>query len=193
MSIMISAKPKLEVLDFVGNAGNHDITGVEDILGGEYDDEVILEYKKVKKKASSEPRDVEEELEKVKITLDAKKRSNLIGSAKYTKKSTDIFSILHVSPVRERGWDKGRPLSYKMEMLLEKNNIKHKGMTFTEAKQLCAKIIQGYQNRECTVKMKVLLARFGYDANQMPMTEGRELIDAIVANGWKRPDKELIA
>ena len=63
-----------------------------------------------------------------------------------------------------------------------------------DAAELCRKIIARHKAGLCTYRQAKLLQKHGYarsETDRMPKTEAKSAIDAIVANGWKRPVAEV--
>ena len=185
-----SIKPYLEVVDFVGNSGRHKLVTSADILGGNYADDVIERARAATESAAGAPVDMLDALALAEREIAAEKertrRAALRVKASYTARQVDPFDVLHLEPWRERGWDKDRPLSPKMTALLEKQGIDVRGLSYTQASQLCAEIIRRFTERRCTFKQARLLSKFGYDPD-VTFDQARRLIDAVAANGWQRP------
>ena len=71
-AIAASDKPHCIILDFVGNSGNHKLVSVGDVLAGETVDPIDLEAALIAAKASDEPVDIEELIEKAKTAREEK-------------------------------------------------------------------------------------------------------------------------
>ena len=120
-AIETSAKPHIEVLDFVGNSGRHKLVTTADVLGGNYDDAVI-ERAKQKATDSDDAIDMSEALEEamveVKEERQAEFRAKVIAKAKFTAVDVDPFDAFDLHPQREREWNKGKaPSAAQFEML----------------------------------------------------------------------------
>jgi superfamily II DNA or RNA helicase len=190
-AITASAKPACEIIDFVGNSGRHKLITTADILGGNYSDEVVDRARKLAEEADGAAVDMAEALVDAERQLaeerERARRAAIRAKARYTSQVVDPFEVFHIEPWRERGWDKGRQPSEKMLALLERNGIKTRGLTFTQAKQLIGEIIRRYEERKCSFKQARLLARYGYPTDA-PFAEASRLIDALAKNNWKRPE-----
>lgn len=194
-AIALSSKPVVEIVDFVGNAGKHKLVTTADLLGGNYSDEAV-ELAAKKQQEAGTPTDVlagleeaEKELEQQrKARAEQEKRQRLRGRASYSTSTVDPFDVLDIQPARERGWDKGRKPTEKMVAMLDRNGVKGADqMSFAQAKQLITTLISRSQHDWCTYKQAKLLKRYGYEPKGMRFNEAKAAIDAIAANGWKRP------
>lgn len=198
LAIAASAKPHLEVLDFVGNAGRHKLITPADILGGRYDDEIVERARENAEKLSDEQEksvDVIEQLEiaeqqiiKEKREAEERQRRRTVTlRARYKTQKVDPFGTLGIQPWRTRAWDKGRLPSDKQILFLERNGISAEGLNFAEAHQLVGKLIQRRKQNLATFKQTALLQRFGYETDTLTRPEATELITELKNNGWRRP------
>lgn len=120
-AIKQSAKPHIEVLDFVGNSGRHKLVTTADVLGGKHNDEVVQRAKE-KAEQADEAIDMtdalEEAVKEIREEHRAKFRANVIAKAKFTAVDVDPFDVFDLAPQRERDWNKGRaPSPAQVEML----------------------------------------------------------------------------
>lgn len=193
-----SNKPSLEVIDFVGNAGRHKLVTSADILGGNYNDDIVERAKKnVEKKSTTDrlPVDVVDELKIAEWELEKEKREaaeaarrrKLKLRANYSTAKVNPFDVYNISPWRERSWHKGRQPTDKQVALLERNGVDVSGLSFTHAQQLIKKLIAEREKGGCTFKQAKILSRYEYNPAEIPFEEAKELISAIAKNGWKRP------
>ncbi len=193
-----SAKPYLEIIDFVGNSGRHKLITSADILGGKYSDEVIVRTKRnVEKRTGGggEPVDVLDELEEAERELKLERqrlaeeasRQRLTIRAKYSTAAVNPFDIFDLEPWRERAWHKGRAPSAKQCDFLERSGVDISGLSFTGAQQIIKKIIENRNAGACTYKQAKVLKRFGYDPSGITFERAGELITAIANNNWRRP------
>lgn len=187
-----SNKQSVLILDFVGNSGRHKLVSTADILGGNYDDDVVERAKSEasKKSAKGERVDMTEELiaaqERIK-SEEARKRSQLIGKAKFGTKSVNPFDIFDIAPRREPGWHKGRKPSDKMLSALRKFKVDEKQLaelSFSQAGQLLDTLCKRAGEGKCTLKQAQILSRNG-ERTDVSFEEASRLIDAIAKNGWK--------
>jgi len=123
-AIATSAKPHVEVLDFVGNSGRHKLVNTADILGGKYEQEVI---DRAEKKAKEETVDMSEALQEAHDELKAErekaKRARILAQTKFKVESVDPFDVFDIQPVRERQWDIGKPPTTAQLLALQKLGI----------------------------------------------------------------------
>ena len=118
-AIAASAKPSCLVVDFVGNAGKHKLVTSADILGGKVSEEAV-ELAVTRARQTGGPMkmaealdEAEEELNEQKRLAEAARRARLVATARFTTQSVDPFDVLHLDPVKPRGWDAGRQLTEK--------------------------------------------------------------------------------
>lgn len=185
-----SAKPRVLVLDFVGNAGRHKLITACDVLGGKYSD-VVLEAAKRDAEKGGIPKDVADRLREAQERLareaaEAHKRKHIVGTAFYTSRDVDPFDALGITAEREPGWAKGRKPSEKMVAILEKRGIDTKNLTMGQASQLIGEIFKRDQEASCSVKQGRVLLRAGFDGN-MKMKLAKPILDVLFANNFRWP------
>jgi len=193
-AIALSLKPELLVLDFVGNSGRHRLVTAADILGGDYNDDVVERAKETIEK-STEPRSVLDELEAAQKELEAEavssneqlRRKRIIARAKYSTAKVNPFNVLDLEPVREKGWNTGKKPSPAQVKCLERMGVDPAGLTHTHASQLIGKVIKNREDGLCTFKQAKVLSRFNYDPKTITFAKAGELITAIKDAGWRRP------
>jgi superfamily II DNA or RNA helicase len=191
-AIAQSAKPRLEVYDFVGNSGRHKLVSAADILGGNYDTDVVERAKAIAKEREGtgdvlmDLHDAAEQL--AQEERERQKRQHIKANARFRQKKVDPFDVLDLKPVHnEPPWFQGKELSLKMRATLERNGIEPDAVTYTQAKQLIGEICARRDQKLCTLRQRKLLRRFGYH-DDMKFDEAKRLIDSIASNGWRRPD-----
>lgn len=194
-AIAQSNKPTLEILDFSGNAGRHKLCSAFDVLGGRYPQDVRDRAKENAARTAGHAQDIEQSLEQAdeEIRLEREeqrkravaKRSRLRAKVKYSSRNINPFDALDITPPVD-GNIYDQPLSEKMEGLLLKSGVDPDGLTYNEAKKLCATIVQRHREGLCTVKQAQLLRKYGY-GNNYTKAQASALIDKIKANGWRRP------
>jgi superfamily II DNA or RNA helicase len=189
-AIAASGKPRLEILDFVGNSGRHKLVTAADVLGGNVTDDVIDRAKKMVADAAKPMNmldaleEAEEELRKEREAERAKEmasRANLRLKAKYAATPVDAFDIFEIAPRREQGWDKGRQVSEKMRNVLESNGIDCEGVNYTQAQQLIGEIFDRRERGLCSLKQAKHLKRHGYSADTT-FAEAKVILDGIFGN-----------
>ena len=126
-AIASSAKPHLEVLDFVGNSGKHKLITTADILGGNFDDEVVDRARK--KAENGESLDMSDALQEAVKEVHAEREAERLRRLKVTATTTykvqriDPFDVFDLQPERERGWNKGRTATPKQLALLQSYGV----------------------------------------------------------------------
>ena len=190
-AIAASAKPSCLVVDFVGNAGKHKLVTSADILGGKVSEEALERAVKRVSTAGgpvnmTEALDEEEaELREQKRLAEAARRAGLVATARFTTQSVDPFDVLHLDPVKPRGWDAGRQLTEKQRSLLAKQGINPDRISFAEGRQLIAEIFRRWDGKLCSFKQAKVLRKYGYDT-QVSFAEASGIIDGLARNGWRR-------
>ncbi|HOX60024.1 MAG TPA: DEAD/DEAH box helicase [Candidatus Paceibacterota bacterium] len=190
-AIAASAKPSCLVVDFVGNAGRHKLITSADILGGKVSEEA-LERAVKRVSAAGGPVNMTEALDEAETELreqkrlaEAARRANLVAKARFTTQSVDPFDVLHLDPVKPRGWDAGRQLTEKQRSLLAKQGINPDGISFAEGRQLISEIFRRWNGKLCSFKQAKVLRKYGYDT-EVSFAEASATIDALARNGWHR-------
>lgn len=192
-AIALSFKPTLEVLDFVGNSGRHRLISTSDLLGGDYNDDVIERAKKnIEKKGEG---DVITELQKAEKELEAEavskkaavRRNRITARAKYSTAKVNPFNVYDIEPQRVKGWNEGRKPSHKQLDMLERCGVDCSGLGFTHASQLIQRIISNRNEKKCTYKQAKVLGKYRYNPKDMTFEEASSLIDKIAQNNWRRP------
>jgi len=190
--IALSEKPTLTVLDFAGNSGRHRLITPADILGGNYNDEVI---ERAKKNISKDGRgDILTELQKAEKELEAERRKRIVQEqgqllrvrAQYSTAKINPFDVLDLEPTRERGWNKGRKPTDKQIACLSRFGVDVSGLSFTHASQIIDRIIKNRNEGLATFKQCKVLSKYGYDSKEFTFAQANETISQIAANGWRR-------
>jgi type I site-specific restriction endonuclease len=192
--IASSSKPAVEILDFVGNSGRHKLMTPADILGGEYDDEIVERAKDNVRKKAGEPANMTLELQfaqeqihaerKAKREAAERERKVLIGKAEYTVRKISPFDIFDIEPVREKGWNKGKQVSEAMANVLVRNGFDPATLSYTHAKQVVSYIIENPDKIPATEKQKNFLKKRGYDTDGMSKQEAGAIIGPIMEQ-WR--------
>lgn len=192
-----SRKPFLEVIDFVGNCGRHRLITSADILGGNYNDDIVERAKRNAEKKSADkgmPVDVIDELQIAEWQLEKEKREaaeaarrqKLKLRAQYSTAKINPFDVYGIEPWRERAWHKGRQPTEKQVGFLDRSGVDVSGLSFTHAQQLIKKLIERRQSGGCSYKQAKVLARYGYAPTEVGFEEAKGLISALADNGWRR-------
>jgi superfamily II DNA or RNA helicase len=191
-AIAASAKPSCLVVDFVGNAGKHKLVTSADILGGKVSEEAVeLAMTRTLKaggpvKMAEALDEAEAELQEQKRLAEAARRARLVATARFTTQSVDPFDVLHLDPVKPRGWDNVKQLTEKQRSLLAKQGINPDGISFSQGKQLIAEIFRRWDGKLCSFKQAKVLRKYGYSTD-VSFTEASATIDALAKNNWRKP------
>lgn len=195
IAIAESEKPWAEIIDFVGNSGKHKLITTADILGGNYDDEVIA-HATARAKGAGKSVDMldalKESLAEVHAQKEAAKaaeaarRARLRVAANYSTQAVDPFDVFQIEPHREMGWDTGKPITEKMRNLLDKQGIDTSEMHYGQAKQLLNELFRRWDAKEASFKQAKLLRRYGLPGD-VGRDQAKEWIDKIAGNNWKLP------
>ena len=185
---------RLLVLDFVGNSGQHKLCSMLDVLGGNYDDDVIAA---ATERAKAERRSVKvaellewsakRAVEERQRQIAAQDRNRLVADVKYRTVAVDPFDVMGVTVGREPGYHAGRMPSDKMIGALKKFGVepeKIAEMSWWKASALIKELCAAADAGEASFKMKRLLLRYGEPTN-VSWEEASSKIDRIKENGWR--------
>ena len=193
-AIAESAKPRIQIVDFVGNS-RHSLISAYDILGGRLPDEAVERAKENKNGESKDAVDEldaamkelqEEAAERRKNELEQRKR--VTAKAKFKSKLVDPFQTIGVIPSREPGWHKGRRPTDKQKAALRKfklDDYEVNKMSFWQASKMLDGLIGRCKTDMATYKQCKVLAKFGEDGTDMSFRVASSVIDKIAKNGWK--------
>ena len=176
----------------MGNAGKHKLVTSADILGGKVSEEAVeLAVTRARKaggpvKMAEALDEAEEELAEQRRLAEAARRARLVATARFTTQAVEPFDVLHLDPVKQRGWDAGRPITEKQRALLARQGINPDGISFSQGRQLIAEIFRRWDGKLCSFKQAKVLRRFGYKTD-VSFAEASATIDALAKNGWQKP------
>ncbi len=188
-AIAASAKPSCLVVDFVGNAGKHKLVTSADILGGKVSEEALeLAMERTLKaggpvKMAEALDEAEAELQEQKRLAEAARRARLVATARFTTQTVDPFDVLHLDPVKARGWDNVKQLTEKQRSLLAKQGINPDNLSFAQGKQLISEIFRRWDGKLCSFKQAKVLRKYGYDTD-VSFKVASAMIDALAKNRW---------
>lgn len=197
-AIAASNKPRLLVLDFVGNAGKHNLVTVADILGGKYDDDVVelaAQNAAEKSAKTGKPADVASELQQAEREIakrasmreDAVWRDKVLLRAKFSSAKINPFNVLDINPVRELPWHKGRQPSQKQMAFLNKNGVDIDGMSYTHIKQTIDAIFKRIENGEPSYRQTKQLMKRGIDTTKITFEQAGKMMGELQRNRWQTP------
>ena len=190
-AIAASVKPFVEIIDFVGNSGRHNLISTADILGGRYSEEIVARAKQEISESDSELCDTEEALKRARARLEneeaqraeAAKRALLIGKATFTSSVNTPFATLGIN-IRDRGWDK--PATPDQHAFLAKNKFDVENLSATQANAMIGEVLRRRRGHMASVRMGAILKRNGFNEN-MPMDKAKQIMDILASNRWRWP------
>jgi superfamily II DNA or RNA helicase len=167
-AIASSAKPAVEVLDFLGNSGRHQLVHAGDVLGGSMDEGTVKRMKKAsEKKGVSEAIDVLEMLDHAERErqkqAEAKRRLHVVGRAKYSTQDIDPFEQLGIVPKSVPWWQRNIPATERQRVMLERNGIKTKDLDTGRASQLIEALMSKPSPKQAWVLRQAGIDPAGYD------------------------------
>jgi superfamily II DNA or RNA helicase len=185
-----SEKPSCLIVDFCGNSGRHKLCSTADILGGKIDDDVITEVaRRVREKNG--PVDMTEELKKVKAEVEERKkreaatRAGLQARAQFLMTKIDPFSQWDITPIQERGWDKGKHFTTKQaQVLLERIGVDPNKIPYAQGKQLLDEYFRRVQGGYASLKQAALLQKRGFNIPLRHDQAGRMIGRMRERQGW---------
>ena len=193
-SIATSGKTALLVLDLVGNSGKHKLITTADILGGNYDDEIVAKATEAAQKASARGEriamlDALRNAMEERKTAEQKRRQRVVADAKVSMKVIDPFVVFDIMPEREPEYSRGRPPAPWVTKILDKAKIPwdHK-MGYERTAQLAKAQIERWQKHLATYKQVAVLRRAGYEnASDFTFEQASKEMDYLSKNGWRKP------
>lgn len=180
-AIASSAKPRLVVLDFCGNAGRHKLVHCVDALGGNSSDEVRERAeRKVMKEAGDKEIDVLAAIDSAEVAereaQQRKKRNGLVVKASYSTQEIDPFSLVELSPDRAEAWAKGDPATEKQTAFLRRMKV---GVPDLLTKREATLLIQAMMSTP-SPKQAAMLERNGLDPSKYDRRSASDAIAAIM-------------
>ena len=195
-AISESDKPRLTVIDFVGNSGRHSLMSSSDILGGKHIDWIDHGFPERKTTDSYFPNDEVDdqdheydpgyEQKNEELQEQARlKRQRIHANVDYELRTSDPFSILSVQPKRFTDWYKRR-LSERQLTVLRRAGIEPNSHNPAEQCALFDNVVKRRKEGLCTFKQAKLLNTVGIEASELTFREASLEIDRLSSNGWKR-------
>lgn len=200
MAILTSEKPYALCMDFVGNS-RHKVVTSADVLGGDYDLEVIERAKKNMDPQSDDgdpdsedgerrPADVIDQLRKARAELLLEKeqeaRRHIRAQVRYSADEVDPFGgggpgTREVE--RTRGGSSDAQIAFLVNLGVERATAA--GYTRRQA----SAVIEKLKAERCTKKQRAILERFGEDAD-VNFDQASAVIDEIARGGWRARSEE---
>lgn len=176
------------LLDFVGNAGRHQLISAVDVLGGKYPEDVVKRAKKIAEKAPGGML-AEEALAKAAAEIEAKrqreaaKRLGLKAQVSYKTNVVDPFAVLHMDRPKDDGLP-FRPADVRQLKQLADFKVPcdSKGLSYAEAAKLLQTVWVRKHKGLATFGQMKALATAGIDASRMRVGTASRVMDALVRN-----------
>jgi superfamily II DNA or RNA helicase len=195
-AIAESPKPYCRILDFVGNSGKHKLVSCADVLGGKISDEA-REASKAKAIRDGKPvrimvtmdnaeqeleRKKQEAAEKARQERESRKR-HLMARVEFGLQDVDPFGdsdsrVTHRTMSRD-----GKTFSEKQTGILRGGGVNPSNVGYRQGQAIIAKLLS-----KPSPKMDRVLRNKGYDPTGWDRKKAKAVIDALAANGWRRPE-----
>jgi superfamily II DNA or RNA helicase len=187
------AKRNLVVLDFVGNAGKHQLVNAIDVLDGVQDAAVrgrairlmegqaALDILGALDQAAQQLADEERD----RIMAEARRREAVRAHVQVRIQDIDPFAILGIRP-RAGRWG-GEAMTDVQREVLERHKIPLHGLDRGQAEEIAKAIRDRVKQGLCSVRQARLLASKGIDPTGMPFERASAIIDRIQVNAWRVP------
>lgn len=200
-AIAASRKPSCIVLDFAGNSGRHKLVTTADVLGGKYSDEVKEKARQKAEKAEGPVRMdklLEESEDEIRKRIEESRRQaearrlRLVAKADYHMRAVNPFDSFDIAPGVNGHRSSQKQFTEKQRAILTKMGINLNEITYDQGRAIIAQYFERIEKGLATQKQVSLLKRFGYETKDMTMQEASAKIDALKANGWKRPQLQEV-
>lgn len=190
LAVLTSDKPKCLVLDFVGNS-SHKLASAYDVLGGNYDAET---KELARREAARERKDVGEVMQQAAALLALerkwKEREHIKARAvQYGAHAVDPFDEhgAEVAGSEYTGPARGTATDSQVRMLVNLGCTE--AFALRQSKRSASAVIDDISSKRCTTKQANTLRKHGISPDGIPMSRASRIIDAIAANGWRRPEE----
>ena len=192
-AINASAKPKLRILDFCGNASRHSLIGPADILGGTFSDEARARVNELaregKVKNLKQSLELAEAIIRQRLEESKRQRDSIYGSVKGRAQTQlhyfDPWEEVKRNREKWSGYQRHRILSLKEKALLRKLGHDPEHLTFDQGESILR------QNRQISSGQRRVLLRAGYNDDELmdvPKWTASKMIEACKNNNWRRPN-----
>ncbi len=185
MAILTSDKPNCLVLDFVGNS-EHKLANAYDVLGGNYDVEArALARAEAKKQQTDVGEVMEQAAALLAVERQQKEREHIRARAEYGSIEVDPFGDGGPSVNMNTGVRRGGASDAQVSLLINLGVQRDTALGYS--KRQAGAVIERIGATRCTVKQARTLQKYGVDPQGVGLKRAGKIIDAIAANGWKRP------
>lgn len=211
-SISISGKPKLEVIDFHGNAGRHELCSIADVLGDALEEPVRERVKKIMAEdddttlddAVSEAKKQLDEEEAERERLDAEladarlreAKSRIVGRAEIEVREIDPFRVVGLPAMRSAPAAKyDSPMTEaQRKLLVDRFKVADlpPDTTRQQASKMIDQLIQRSKDGLCTYRQARWLDQYGYDSTSMTFEEASRICDHLAKQNkyYRKPKKQ---
>jgi superfamily II DNA or RNA helicase len=181
------------LVDLVGNAGKHSLVTAADVLGGNFDEDVLAEAKRKIADADGGML-AEEALEAAAREIEARRqaeaarRAKIQGKVKTRTREVDPFGVFGISNPAGDEWAQrfGTPASdAQLSALIRMKIPVPEGCTRQQASKLLSVAISRREHGLCTFGHMKTLGKYAIDASQVTFAAASSVIDAIQQNGWR--------
>jgi superfamily II DNA or RNA helicase len=187
LNILSSDKSSCLVLDFVGNS-EHKLANAYDVLGGNYD---TVTRDLARREAARERKDIGEVLEQAHLLLGLerqwKEREHITArNAAYSSHQVDPFEDgPSFAGAGDLGPTRGTVTDSQLRLLV--NLGVGQDVAIRYSKRQAGAVIDSITSTRCTAKQASVLRKHGIPTDGVGMDRASRIIDAIAANGWRRP------
>ncbi len=201
-AIAASQKQDCTVIDFTGNTGAHKLVSVADVLGGDYDSEVVDRV--TQKIIGGDDSDIvqimledEDRKRNDEIRLEQEERRSKIKakSANYSSRVVDVMDIYDTDPIQQRGWDFVHMASDgQIEMIsrMTGRRIDCSDWTRKQASALTRKLMASSRQKKATFGQRLALKKNGLP-HDVKRETAASLLDACTYDGgWSIPPADVI-
>ena len=189
-AIAESAKPKLVVLDFVGNSGQHKLISCVDIFAGKHS-ALAQDKARAKAKKAGAPVDISGLLALAEIELareEEERQERVRAQVQYRVESVDPFEYTAPSGATNRrpATQSGPATASQIQWIKTHGGILEPGSTVAEAGAVIADIKHRWQHGLCSQKQQRTLTNLGWADGAIPKTHAKALCDFLADRGWPR-------
>ncbi len=185
-AIQESPKPRLLVIDYVGNSGKHKLVHAADILGGQSSDRAIAEAKAIMRGQRLSVRDALRRAEAVVAAKEraeeearqARIRSAVVGRAEFSAVAVNPFEAVGIEKPPSRVRDLNATTK-QVECLERFGVVGAERMSISQASKLIGELIARRQRGLCTYRQALWLKRHGY-STEITKEQASEVIDEVL-------------
>lgn len=191
-AIAESAKPKLIVLDFAGNSGQHKLISCVDIFAGKHS-ALAQDKARVKAKKAGAPVDVSGLLALAEIELareEEERQERVRAEVQYRVESVNPFEYTAPSgaPIRCPGRHGDPATASQIQWIKTHGGIppEPEYATVAGAGAIIADIKKRWEHGLCSQKQQRTLERLGWADGPLPKVHAKALCDYLADRGWPK-------